>query len=109
MSERKLNRSESVILLGLALLDVVVAGYFWVSTGPKPYIAVFTVTAGIWLVGIYLGFKRGVMFGRGLVLNRDGSRTKFYLNMALLILFHLCVVGFFIGIFLQQIGYLPRN
>ena len=90
------------------VINVTLAGFFLSRTGFKSYLAIFLFMSFAWLYGCYLGFSRGVMFGRGLVISRDDSPAKFYLNMGVLLVIYVFVLLFFVGIFLQQIGYLSR-
>lgn len=105
---RRLNRGESAILTIMLLANVSLTVFFISRTGFRSYVAIFLFMSFAWLYGCYLGFKRGVMFGRGLVISREVSPVKFCLNMGVLLALYIFVLLFFIGLFLQQIGYLGR-
>jgi len=105
---RPLKRGEIAVLTVMFLVNITLGGFFLSQTGFKSYLAIFVFMTFAWLYGCYLGFKRGIMFGRGLEIKREDNPSRFYLNIGVLLVIYAFVLLFFVGIFLQQTGYLKR-
>ena len=96
-----------LVLMGTPALSLI--GYFISRTGFRSYIFILTIMATVWIGGIYLGFKRKVMLGRGLEINKDKTPGEFYVNIGVLLLLYLVMLIFFVGMFQQEIGNLKRS
>lgn len=105
---RSLKLGEIILLSAMFVINAGMTIFFYVKTGFKPYLGVFLFLSFGWLSGFYFGFKRGFMLSRGVAISKQRDSSKFYLNIGILFGIYLLVLLFFVGMFLQQTGYLAR-
>src|SRR4051812_762718 len=106
--DQKLNLAEKAVLVAMTAVNLGLTGFFFSRTGVKSYLIIYLFMAFGWVFGCFLALKRGLMLGRGLIIRRHDNPVRFYLNMAVLVGMFIIMSLFFVGLFLQETGYLPR-
>lgn len=109
MNGKQLRYGESALIWTMCFINVCMLIFFVSKTGIKQYVLITGLMVWGWTGGVYVGFKKGIMFGRRQAITRDESPIVFYVNIGILTFLYLLVVLIFFGIFLQKIGYLVQS
>jgi hypothetical protein len=104
----KLNLAEKGVLVAMTALNLGLTGFFFSRTGVKSYLIIYLFMSFAWVFGCFLALKRGFMLGRRSIIRRQDNPFRFYLNMTVLVAMFIIMSLFFVGLFLQETGYLPR-
>lgn len=90
-------------------MNILMITFFLAKTGVKAYVVISAIVTLGWLGFMFVVLKHGYMFGSRIVILKENSPTKFYVNIGLLLLGYGLMILFSFGLYLQKIGYLGGN
>lgn len=104
-----MNKFSKILMATLLLGNVLLITFFWVKTGLKSYIIISGIVTLGTLCFIFLVLKNGYMLSRRTVISKERNPKDFYANVGLLLLFYFLMLGFSLGLYLQETGILHHN